>query len=155
MYAPQNISSPVCNIERRKSLSSVDFHEHYFLKRPVIFTSHTKINSSRWSKHSLVSNFGRNKVHIGTLYALTHTGRAQYRVPLKKYIQSLSADGSFLNSSQLYLFDRNASNTLKELFSHYVLPEPFTGHSSGLTLTLGRSGTGLPFHYHHDGWLEV
>ena len=155
MEGPNNLSTAVCNIDRRPDISMREFKEHYYLKKPVILRANSKNKHSRWSKKRLQRQFGDRSVTAGTAFALSVSGRSHFTLSLNDYINQMSSPPNYFNQSEMYVFDRNAREVYPELIDEYEMHPIFNDHTLGVTFSLGRSGTGLPFHIHRDGWLEL
>jgi hypothetical protein len=149
------MSTKVCNIDRRSDLSEIEFKQNYYLKKPVLIHAGGLNVHSKWSKQRFLRDFGQRSIQAGTLFALSQSGYSQYSTTVAEYIKQMSSPFNYFNTTELYIFDRNATRAFPELVKEYRFHPFFREHTYATTISLGRSGTGLPFHYHKDGWLEV
>jgi hypothetical protein len=134
-----------------------DFEEKYFMQQPLIMVNASKNNATLWSKRQMRDRFGDQLVSVGTAGAFGRNGFSIGSILLKDYIDRMDLVNSSSSDlgSNLYVFDKNSIPKAESFSNAFRIHPLFAHHSAGLTFTLGYSGTGMNFHFHMDGWLEV
>jgi len=151
------ISSPLCTIERRSSLSVEEFENEYLRNKPVIFDApqNNDIFRDHTARHYLEEAFGDIVMMLSS--ANTYSTRKQY-LSLSEYLDSYiqSQDLDQTGDNTFYLFGGNHPTLDAELLSEYVRP-PFAqaNEMGSLSFGIAGSGSGVPLHRHGHVFAEV
>jgi hypothetical protein len=154
-YCFRNLTAELCGIDKRDDLTLEEFEELYYLQKPVILQGSQLNEKLDWSKDRLRKDFGNQTVNSGTSIEYAHDGKAKGRVSIQRYIDYMSEEATF-NGSEYFVFDRGSFFNREVEFAAEFKRHPFfSKYSATQTFSLGKSGTGIHFHSHHDAWLEV
>eukprot|EP01052_Picozoa_sp_SAG31_P002082 SAG31_NODE_70_length_28117_cov_100.521843_15_plen_234_part_00 len=171
-------------IDRVSAISDAEFEQGYWNRQPVVLANVSENAAARkkWTRRFLSTKYGSIELKANKAAALSLAGQGQGTVvSLKSYLRQLSggpkakttSDAAARNmetenpNEKLYLFDRGEFfSKARGLAKGFDLPslskldygpiaEQRSSMSGGLVLALGDNGTGIPFHYHTESWLEV
>ena len=163
---------PPCSVPQEPAdLTSAAFNSYYREKMPVVIVNATQTSGARFraltTLESLTEQFGQLEVTLSSANAHSYGRR---RALISEYVQSMhglswhdkSADGLF------YFFGEHGPE-LQPLLSQYALPRfadslswaavgargSASAHPPALSFGVAADGSGVPFHFHNDGFSEV
>ena len=152
-------------------LSSAAFDRNYREQMPVVIVNATVRSGAHFraltTLEALTEQYGHLEVTLSS--ANTHSyGRR--RALLSEYIQSMQGlEWSETGADDLYYFFGEHGSELQPLLSQYKLPRLASSHSlaavgargaasthePALSFGVAADGSGVPFHFHNDGFSEV
>ena len=150
------------------TFSPVSFQRQYRdRKRPVVLRSATSVSSESFREQTRVSaltmNWGHANVTLSSANAFSYGRRKSL---LSDYLSSMAAiDWSSPSDEVFYLFGEHGEE-LAGLLAQYNLPRFATSlnllagascsaPAPALSFGVAADGSGVPFHFHNDGFSEV
>ena len=151
-----------CSIDRRPTIDVPTFLSEYFQRKPLILTNATDTTAARerWTLGYLRETYGEKKVSLGSPYAETVLEQPKRRERLGSFIERLQAgrvgggaEYIWHTVSRGFLNAEDAS--LWSPFEAFGRGETEAGEGAVPLFALGGPDSGIPFHFHKDGYAEV
>ena len=147
------LQSIKCNIDRLSNISKLEFTKRYRLKKPVILSDISENIYLDWSRERLLEDFGDSIVGSNYDMSLQKYNHIAVNVTLRDFIKSMEEDSRVPKD---YIFDRGGLfEAVPQLRDEYTKPFLFKYMKAPLVFALGTHGSGLPFHFHTEGFFEV
>ena len=161
-----------CSVPREPpDLSSAAFDSYYRGRMPVVIVNATMRSGARFraltTLESLTEQYGHVEVTLSSANAHSYGRR---RALISEYVQSMHGLAWHDKAADdLYYFFGEHGSELQPLLSEYTLPRFATSyswaavgargaastHPPALSFGVAADGSGVPFHFHNDGFSEV
>jgi len=147
--------------------SCEDFLENFYPSKPAVFRNLRGHDSAAWRRFAettsapSLSGFDHLKVELST--ANSYTGRVMRQSTVAEYAKaspSQSSSEELLGNETFYLFGNHHGTAWDSFLSHYpsiMSRLPCLPRLDSVTLSFGAAarGTGVPWHFHGPGFLDV